>query len=130
MSTKDAIQSFLEGKGLTNSPYAAGSRYRGLATRQLTLPDGQVITYLARRFIPPSSAFAQIQQHEVVAGDRLDNLAAHYFGDPLLFWRIADANDAMSPGALTATAGRRLRITLAEGERGIDEDGLDDGGSR
>ncbi|WP_417067317.1 LysM domain-containing protein [Niveibacterium terrae] len=130
MSTNSAIQAFLEDKGLTTSPYAADSRYRGLATRQIALPDGRLIRILARRFIAPSSAFAQIAQHEVVAGDRLDNLAAHYLGDPLLFWRIADANGAMSPDALTATAGRRLRITLAEGVSGIDQDGFDDGGSR
>ncbi len=39
-------------------------------------------------------------EHRVVAGDRLDLLAARYFGDPLQFWRIADANPARSPDEL------------------------------
>jgi nucleoid-associated protein YgaU len=39
-------------------------------------------------------------EHRVVAGDRLDLLAARYFGDPLQFWRIADANSSSSPDEL------------------------------
>lgn len=39
-------------------------------------------------------------QHRVVAGDRLDLLAARYFGDPLQYWRIADANPAPTPDEL------------------------------
>lgn len=38
--------------------------------------------------------------HRVVAGDRLDLLAARYFGDALQYWRIADANPAPSPDEL------------------------------
>ena len=51
----------------------------------------------------------------VTQGERLDNIAANYFGDPELFWRVADANRAMHPKELTETIGRRLRITLPEG---------------
>jgi hypothetical protein len=35
--------------------------------------------------------------HTVAASDRLDLLAQRYFGDPLQFWRIADANPALAP---------------------------------
>jgi nucleoid-associated protein YgaU len=31
--------------------------------------------------------------HEVRAGDRIDNLANHYYSDPVLWWVIAVAND-------------------------------------
>jgi nucleoid-associated protein YgaU len=48
-------------------------------------------------------------EHRVVAGDRLDLLAARYFGDPLQFWRIADANPAASPDELLEP-GRTLII--------------------
>ena len=48
-------------------------------------------------------------------GDRLDNIAATLIGDAELAWRIADANRAMRPGALTEEQGRRLVITLPEG---------------
>ena len=34
-------------------------------------------------------------------GDRLDNIAARYLGDPEQFWRICDANGAMRPDELT-----------------------------
>ena len=27
-------------------------------------------------------------------GERLDNVAAQYLGDPTLFWRLCDANNA------------------------------------
>ena len=53
--------------------------------------------------------------YSVVAGDRLDTIAAQLLGDPELFWRIADANGAMRPDELTETVGRKLRITLPAG---------------
>jgi len=52
---------------------------------------------------------------EVVAGERLDIIAGAELGDPLAFWRLCDANDAMRPDDLTAEVGRRLRVTLPEG---------------
>ncbi len=51
-------------------------------------------------------------------GERLDNIAATFLGDPELFWRLADANRAMQPEELVQTVGRRLRITLPEGITG------------
>ena len=48
-------------------------------------------------------------------GERLDNIAAQYMGDPTLFWRLCDANNAMRPEELTETIGRILRITLPQG---------------
>jgi hypothetical protein len=95
--------------------FAANSRYYGLETAQLTRADGRVIVYLRRRFVPEPERLALMVEHSVVEGDRLDNLAARYFGDPELFWRICDANAAMHPGELTETTGRTLRITLPEG---------------
>jgi hypothetical protein len=40
-------------------------------------------------------------------------------GDPLQFWRVADANNAMQPEELTAEIGRKLRITQPEGIPGV-----------
>ena len=59
------------------------------------------------------------EEHAVVQGDRLDNLAGLYLGDPALFWRLCDANRAMRPEELTETVGRQLRITLPQGVTGI-----------
>jgi hypothetical protein len=59
-----------------------------------------------------------LQEHVVTEGDRLDNIAAKYLGDPEQFWRVCDANGAMLPDELIETIGRRLRITLPEGVPG------------
>ena len=91
------------------------SRYHNIETATLETFDGKEIVYLKRRFVPAPGRFTLIQQHAVVEGDRLDNITALYLNDPLQFWRICDANNAMNPTDLTTEIGRRLRITLPEG---------------
>jgi hypothetical protein len=59
-----------------------------------------------------------VQEHAVVAADRLDNLAARYLGDPEQFWRLCDANRALQPAELTQRIGQRLKITLPDGITG------------
>jgi hypothetical protein len=95
------------------------SRYYNFETATLETPDGRMIIYLKRRFVPPPENFSLLQEHVVVEGDRLDNVTARYLGDPEQFWRICDANRAMRPDELTETIGRRLRITLPEGIPGV-----------
>jgi len=56
-----------------------------------------------------------IQEHSVIQGDRLDNLAAQCLGDPEQFWRLCDANGAIRPDELTDTIGATVRITLPQG---------------
>jgi nucleoid-associated protein YgaU len=48
-------------------------------------------------------------RHRVMAGDRLDLLATRYFGDPLQYWRIVDANPTIAPESLL-DVGRVLSI--------------------
>jgi hypothetical protein len=91
------------------------SRYHGIDTTTLENADGRVHVYLRRRFVPQPYRFALLSVHEVAEGERLDHIAARHFGDPELFWRVADANAALRPEELTETPGRRLRITLPEG---------------
>jgi len=91
------------------------SRYYGLATTALTTADGRTLSYLTRRFVPQPERFALLKEHAVVQNDRLDNLSAKYFGDPELYWRLCDANNAIRPEELTETIGHRLRITMPEG---------------
>jgi len=95
--------------------FPATSRYNGIATATLQTSDGKTIVYLTRRFVPSPDRFALLQLHAVIQGDRLDNVAAQYLGDPTAFWRLCDANNAMRPDELTETPGRQLRITLPEG---------------
>ena len=94
--------------------FPPNSRYNTVTTNTLVV-DGNTIVYLRRRFVPPPSQFALLGLYAVKQGDRLDNLAAQFFGDPLLFWRLCDANGAMRPGELTDTVGEQLRITLPQG---------------
>lgn len=95
------------------------SRYYGIQTAILETTDGKTIVYLRRRFVPPVDRFELLQYHAVVEGDRNDNLAYQYLGDPQQFWRLCDANRAMHPQELTAQVGRKLRITLPEGVPGV-----------
>jgi hypothetical protein len=91
------------------------SRYRAIETSTVTLPDGRVVVYLRRRFVPAPERFATVKERTVAQGERLDNIAAQELGDPELFWRLCDANGALSPDELTAEPGRSIRITLPEG---------------
>ena len=77
-------------------------RYAGLPTRTLVEPDGRVVAYLTRRFLPNPDPRAPAVEHRVRAGERLDLIAATYLGDPELFWWVADASRAMNPDDLTA----------------------------
>ncbi len=91
------------------------SRYHNIETARYKTAAGAEVAYLKRRFVPASDRFTLLQEHPVVEGDRLDNITALYLGDPLQFWRVCDANNAMNPVELTAKIGRRLRITLPDG---------------
>jgi len=115
----DAIQAFMQANSLATPLFPPESRYHGMAAAQYTQPDGTVVAYVRRRLVPPPENFSLLQEHVVVEGDRLDNLAAQYIGDPTQYWRICDANGAMRPDELTESAGRRLRITLPEGMPGV-----------
>lgn len=115
----DPIQAFMQANSLVAPLFPPESRYHGIAAVQSTQPDGTAISYLKRRFVPPPENFSLLLEHMVTAGDRLDNLAAHYIGDPSQYWRICDANGAMRPDELTEVAGTCLRITLPEGVQGV-----------
>jgi hypothetical protein len=111
----DPVQTFLQANSLTPPAFSPTSRYFGIATSQLLQADGRTVAYVQRRFLPPPENFALLQTVTVVAGDRLDNLAALYLGDPEQSWRLCDANRAMQPEALVADVGATLSITLPEG---------------
>lgn len=98
-----------------SSLYPSSSRYHGLAVLQHEDEHGRNVAYLERRFLPDPSLFADLGEHVVSAGDRMDNIAYRYLGDPEQYWRIADANIGMQPEDLVAELGSRIRITLPEG---------------
>lgn len=96
------------------SAFSPSSRYAKIALSTHVDARGNTISYLGRRFLPPSTRFAQLQLYTVVQGDRLDNLANRFLGDPEQFWKLCDANDAMDPDDLVEV-GESLRITLPQG---------------
>lgn len=100
------------------SPYPRTSRYYGTAVNTFTAPDGTQIPYMARRLLPDPASFTAISQYTVVAGDRPDLIAFRFLGDPGQWWQIADANLVLDPRELTATPGRKIRITLPQGIAG------------
>jgi hypothetical protein len=93
------------------------SRYYPIADAQLTVTgsDGltRIITYKRRRFIPRLTATTTLAEHVVTQGERLDQVAALYVGDPTQFWRIADVNLILDPSDLHLPPGQILEISIS-----------------
>ena len=117
---KTPLQALIQLGMVPTVTFPTDSRYHGTTTLSYVTPAGETITYLARRIVPQPGApnFATIATHTVRQGDRLDLIAARYLGDPLIFWLVCDANGAIEPSDLIATAGRVLNITTPQGVPG------------
>jgi hypothetical protein len=85
---------------------------------KLVSPAGRVVRYLSRRLLPAADSIVAMQIYTVEPGDRIDRVAAKLLGDPLQYWRIADANDAMDPLELCGEPGRKLRIPAPQADIG------------
>ena len=114
----DPLERLLRLQKVDSRVFPPGSRYHGIEIATFQSTDGEPVVYVRRRFVPPPESLATLRVHRVESGDRLDNLAAAFLGDPELFWRLADANRALHPEELTERIGRRLRVTLPEGVPG------------
>ena len=91
------------------------SRYYDIETVTMTVGENEgsrVISYKRRRIIPPGETMTTLVEHTVTQGDRLDNLAARYVGDPEQFWRICDANDVLRPEDLIEEIGWIIKIAI------------------
>ena len=100
-----AIQSLVLAAAGNGGPTNPNSRYYGATVESLVLPNGTMVQYLQRRIIPSASIYKSLQNYTVADGDRIDNLAAKYLGDPTLYWLICDSNTSMDPDALAAQPG-------------------------
>jgi hypothetical protein len=96
--------------------FEPSSRYNDIETAKMTVTDSRgeprVVSYKRRRFVPSGATITTLAEHTVAQGDRLDNLAARYVGDPEQFWRICDDNNVLRPEQLTEEVGRVLKIGL------------------
>lgn len=118
----DQLEALLQAGAVAADAFPDNSRYRGIETTVRALDDGRAVRYLRRRLVPSPDRFALLHEHEIVMGERVDNLAALYLDDPEQFWRLCDANGILRPADLTSTAGARIRITLPEGVPGAADD--------
>lgn len=87
-----ALQAALSPSALKDILYPPTSRYHGAELATMGTADGRSIVHLKRRFVPAPEELSLIQEHTVVQGDRLDNLAHKYLGDPEQFWQIGRAH--------------------------------------
>jgi hypothetical protein len=76
-----------------------GSRYANLDTYTVRLSDGSTtpVTKLPSPRSPLVLGYRRRGTEE-----RLDHIAARFLADPTAFWRICDANGALSPDSLAA----------------------------
>lgn len=85
-----------------------GSRYRRKDAYTSRDPERAVAPIEGVRPHVPEPTQA-VQLHTVIVGERIDHLAQRYYGDPLKFWLICDANEALFPDDLMVP-GRVLKI--------------------
>lgn len=88
------------------------SRYYNVATVSRTQPDGRIVAYKRRRFLPRGESLPLLAELSIGQGERLDVLTARALGDPEQYWRVCDANNAMYPPDLVAEPGQRLRVPV------------------
>jgi len=96
--------------------FIRGSRYYEVEQAEWKSPEGRIVRYVRRRFVPRPTLIEVQATHTVVEGDRLDNLTARYVGDAEQFWRVADVNRAMQPDELTEEFGTILLIPAPSAE--------------
>jgi hypothetical protein len=94
--------------------FDAMSRYATIETARMALPDGRIVAYKRRRFLPQGRSLPVLAEVIVVDGDRLDLISDRTLGNSLLFWQVCDANDAMKPDDLTAEPNQRLRVPMPQ----------------
>jgi hypothetical protein len=114
--TSDPVQLLIEAGAIPQSPFAANSRYAGVAiARYARNASDRGVPYVLRRFVVQGRDVAIAAEHIVAAGERPDTLAAQVFGDAELYWRIADANAVTDPFELTDTLGARIALPSVSG---------------
>jgi hypothetical protein len=113
----DPVQALIDAGAIPSDPFAPNSRYQGVPLGHHQRDPGDLgVPYLLRRFPPRPADTPTAFQHIVQSGERPDLLAAAVFGDPELYWQIADANTVTDPFELTDTLGARIRIPAPRGQ--------------
>lgn len=87
-------------------------RYSNVGTAIWSPQSGEPVHYFLRRFLPDPESMQVLTEVVVQEGQRLDQIAAATLGSSLQWWRVADANCAMAPYALTRRPGVRLTVPV------------------
>lgn len=66
-----------------------GSRYQNSPVVTVVKGSQDVSVIVPSEQVPFSFNYIS---HMVAQGDRIDNISFQYYGDPTLWWRVADAN--------------------------------------
>jgi hypothetical protein len=112
MSSTDPVQMLIDAGAIPASPFGDSSRYKGVALGTFARADGTFTAYARRRFVPALRDIPGAAGHLVRGGERPDLLAWQQYGDPLLYWRIADGNAVIDPNELTDTVGAVIRMPV------------------
>jgi hypothetical protein len=123
MPSTDPVQMLIDAGAIPQHPFDEHSRYRQVAIALLPAPalsptSGPLrppVPYLRRRFIAQPSDIALAAHATVGASERPDLLATRTLGEPLAYWRVADANGVFDPNTLTDTPGARVAIPVISG---------------
>ena len=84
-----------------------GSRYRSSDVVESRGPDDRVTRTLATRVIEPAPSALD---HVVAEGERLDTLAARFYGEATRYWLLLDANpETLNPFELLVP-GRTIQV--------------------
>lgn len=119
MTSSDPLQLLIDAGAVPTTPFDPTSRYQGVALAVYQpRPELPGVVYARRRFLPRRSQIAIVAEALIEEGDRPELLAARELGDPLLYWRIADANAVIDPFELTDHPGARVLIPLPPGMPG------------
>ncbi len=92
------------------------SRYAKIPLKRRVDENGREVVYIARRMLPKPESLMIAGQETVGTADRLDHIAHRAYGDPLQFWRIADATLTFEPEELARSTGRQLKIPMVTPE--------------
>lgn len=87
------------------------SRPRNAAALPFVVDAGAGVPFRGRRAREIGRA-GGVLEHTWTAGDRLDLLAAHYYGDATRWWRILDANPDILCGLDLLATGAVGRVVL------------------
>jgi hypothetical protein len=88
------------------------SRYSDIPVLQtkLTVQNPKIVKYRASVIYPEVPLSSNDMYMYTMRGDRLDNLAYQFYGDPSLWWVLSVANPELPNDSLYPTIGFQLRI--------------------